>query len=92
MSSCFNNMDLAFLTNIRQLTQQAYNEEIAKAKDFYFVKAQDALNAWRSLVVDASLLDDLVGLKYDQFNSLAEKDSRIGEIRDYIFRLVSYAI
>mgnify|MGYP006981102509 FL=1 len=90
MSSCFNNMDLAFLTNIRQLTQQAYNEEIAKAKDFYFVKAQDALNAWRSLVVDASLLDDLVGLKYDQFNSLAEKDSRIGEIRDYIFRLVSY--
>lgn len=79
MSSCFNNMDLAFLTNIRQLTQQAYNEEIAKAKDFYFVKAQDALNAWRSLVVDASLLDDLVGLKYDQFNSLAEKIRGLGK-------------
>lgn len=78
------------MADVRQLTQRYYNTEIASSQDFYFAKAQEALNVWRSMPIDDALLDKLIGLDYKGFNSLAETDPEVGTIRSRIFRLVSY--
>lgn len=78
------------MTNLKQILQQYYDESIAGMQEFYFLKAQEALEAWRSLPVDSSLLDRLLKVDYDTFKSLSESDSEVKAVRDSIFRLVSY--
>ena len=56
------------MTDFKQLFQQNYNNDIASAREFYFVKTQDALNAWRSLSIDDALLESLLKLDYEGFN------------------------
>lgn len=78
------------MTDFKQLFQQNYNNDIASAREFYFVKTQDALNAWRSLSIDDALLESLLKLDYEGFNQLAETDTAVKNIRESIFAFVSY--
>ena len=74
----------------KQLLEQYYNSAIANTPEFYFSKAQEALESWRSLTIDQNLLNTLVKLDYAKFNELAESDPLVKPIKDCIFKLVSY--
>ena len=78
------------MSELKELLQQYYDSDVANAQEFYFSKAQEALNQWRSLNIDDSLLDELLKMDYNGFNSLAQSDTTVKSIKDSIFRLVSY--
>ncbi|MBQ1930142.1 MAG: hypothetical protein II344_05880, partial [Bacteroidales bacterium] len=69
----------------KQLLEQYYNSAIANTPEFYFSKAQEALESWRSLTIDQNLLNTLVKLDYAKFNELAESDPLVKPIKDCIF-------
>lgn len=78
------------MTELKQLFQQNYDTGIAELQEFYYAKAQVALNSWRSLTIEESLLDKLLKLDYEAFNTLAATDTTVKTIKDSIFTLVSY--
>ena len=78
------------MTELKQLFQQNYDTGIAELQEFYYAKAQVALNSWRSLTIEESLLDKLLNLDYEAFNTLAATDTTVKTIKDSIFTLVSY--
>lgn len=78
------------MTELKQLFQQNYDAGIAELQEFYYAKAQVALNSWRSLTIEESLLDKLLKLDYEAFNTLATTDTTVKTIKDSIFTLVSY--
>ena len=78
------------MNDLKQIFQQQYNRSIAELKEFYYEKAQIALNNWKALKIDKSLLDRLLNLDYEAFNTLATKDTTVKTIKDSIFTLVSY--
>ena len=78
------------MNDLKQIFQQQYNRSIAELKEFYYEKAQIALNNWKSLKIDKSLLDRLLNLDYEAFNTLATKDTTVKTIKESIFTLVSY--
>lgn len=78
------------MTELKQLFQQNYDTGIAELQEFYYAKAQVALNSWRSLTIEGSLLDKLLKLDYEAFNTLAATDTTVKTIKDSIFTLVSY--
>ena len=78
------------MVDLQKLTSQAFDVGIASMPDFYLAKAQDALNAWRSLKIDSTRLNQLLGLDYKDFLTQAERDPGVKSIRDSIFRLVAY--
>lgn len=78
------------MNDLKQIFQQQYNRSIAELKEFYYEKAQIALNNWKSLKIDESLLDRLLNLDYEAFNTLATKDTTVKTIKESIFTLVSY--
>lgn len=78
------------MTELKQLFQQNYDTGIAELQKFYYAKAQVALNSWRSLTIEESLLDKLLKLDYEAFNTLAATDTTVKTIKDSIFTLVSY--
>ena len=78
------------MTELKQLLQQYYDSDIANMQEFYFSKAQDALNSWRSLSIDDLLLEELLKVDYNGFNNLTQSNPTVKSIRDSIFRLVSY--
>ena len=78
------------MTELKQLFQQYYDTGIAELQEFYYAKAQVALNLWRSLTIEESLLDKLLKLDYEAFNTLAATDTMVKTIKDSIFTLVSY--
>ncbi len=78
------------MPELKQLFEKYYDPNIADMEEFYFSKAQEALQSWRTLHIEDSLLDKLIKLNYKEFNKLAESDSTVKEIRDGIFTLVSY--
>ena len=78
------------MTELKQLFQQNYDTGIAELQEFYYAKAQVALNSWRSLTIEEALLDKLLKLDYEAFNTLATTDTTVKTIKDSIFTLVSY--
>ena len=78
------------MTELKRLFQLKYNSSIAELQEFYYAKAQVALNTWRSMTIDGLLLDELLKLEYEEFNTLATKDTKVKAIKDCIFTLVSY--
>ena len=78
------------MTELKQVFQQNYDTGIAELQEFYYAKAQVALNSWRSLTIEESLLDKLLKLDYEAFNTLAATDTTVKTIKDSIFTLVSY--
>ena len=78
------------MTALRQCLQPYYDSGIAQMHEFYFFKAQEALDSWCRLPVDDPLLEKLLKMDYETFRSQAESDDQISTIRDSIFRLVSY--
>ena len=78
------------MNDLKQIFQQQYNRSIAELKEFYYEKAQIALNNWKSLKIDKFLLDRLLNLDYEAFNTLATKDTTVKTIKESIFTLVSY--
>ena len=78
------------MNDLKQIFQQQYNRSIAELKEFYYEKAQIALNNWKALKIDKSLLDKLLNLDYEAFNTLATKDTTVKTIKESIFTLVSY--
>lgn len=78
------------MTDLKELMDQYYNTTIANMKEFYLEKAREALTSWRQMEIDSSLLKELFSLNYNTFMSRADSDLKIQEIRDSIFRLVSY--
>lgn len=78
------------MTELKQLFQQNYDSSIAELPEFFYEKAQVALNLWRSLTIEESLLDKLLKLDYEAFNTLAATDTTVKTIKDRIFTLVSY--
>lgn len=78
------------MTELKQLFQQNYDTGIAELQEFYYAKAQVALNSWRTLTIEESLLDKLLKLDYEAFNTLAATDTTVKTIKDSIFTLVSY--
>lgn len=78
------------MNDLKQIFQQQYNRSIAELKEFYYEKAQIALNNWKALKIDKSLLDRLLNLDYEAFNTLATKDTTVKTIKESIFTLVSY--
>lgn len=78
------------MNDLYELLQKHYDSSIANMQEFYVEKAQEALKAWRSLSIEESLLDKLLRVDYDEFNKLAQADDDVKEIRNCIFRLVSY--
>lgn len=75
---------------LKQQLQQYYDSSIANMEEFYFLKAQQALNSWRSLAIEEDLLEKLIKVDYDTFRAFAKHDSTVRKIRDCIFQLVSY--
>lgn len=67
----------------KPLFQQYYDSDIADSQEFYFVKAQKALSAWRALSIDELLLKDLLGVDYNLFNQKADSDETVKKIKDY---------
>ena len=45
------------MNDLKQIFQQQYNRSIAELKEFYYEKTQIALNNWKSLKIDKSLLE-----------------------------------
>lgn len=78
------------MTELKQIFQQKYDSSIAKLPEFFYAKAQEALNTWRLMIIDGSLLDKLLKLDYEAFNTLAATDTTVKTIKDSIFTLVSY--
>lgn len=78
------------MTELKDIFQQYYNHSIADLNDFYYAKAQSALESWRSLVIEEQLLDKLLKLDYEAFNNLAQNDTTVKTIKESIFTLVSY--
>lgn len=78
------------MSELKQLFEKYYDSNIANMEEFYFSKAQEALQSWRALRIEDSLLDKLLKLNYDDFKKLAESDASVKEILDSIFKLVSY--
>ena len=78
------------MPELKQLFEKYYDSNIADMEEFYFSKAQEALQSWRALRIEDSLLDKLMKLSYDDFNKLAESDPTVKKIRESIFKLVSY--
>ena len=78
------------MPELKQLFDKYYDSNIAGMEEFYFSKAQEALQSWRALRIEDSLLDKLMKLNYDDFNKLAESDPTVKTIREKIFKLVSY--
>lgn len=78
------------MPELKQLFEKYYDSNIANMEEFYFSKAQDALQSWRAFSIEDSLLDKLMKLDYEGLNKLAESDSTVKGIRDSIFKLVSY--
>ena len=78
------------MTEFKKLFQQIYDSGIAELQEFYHVKAQVALNAWRSMPIDGLLLDELLKLDYEAFKKLSTTDDVVKTVKDSIFTLVSY--
>lgn len=78
------------MTELKHKLQQHYDSTVANMQEFYFQKAQQALDSWKSMTIDDSLLDQLLKVDYKTFKTLADTDSAIKDIRNSIFRLVSY--
>ena len=81
---------MSYMVDIKDLTNKAFDAKIAGMQEFYLANAQNALNAWRSLEIDSSRLNELIGLDYKSFLAQVEHDPVVKSIRDSIFRLVSY--
>lgn len=78
------------MTELKQILQQYYDKSIAEMPEFYFLKAQKALESWRAITIEQSLLDKLLKVDYETFKSLAASEPEVKAIRESIFRLVSY--
>ena len=61
-------------------------DNISSSKEFYFAKARDAWNQWKSLPIDGKLITELISLDYKDFS----KREDISNIRDTLFKVVAY--
>ncbi|MCI1719531.1 MAG: AAA family ATPase [Bacteroidales bacterium] len=61
-------------------------ENISSSKEFYFAKARDAWNQWKSLQIDGKLITELISLDYKDFS----KREDISNIRDTLFKFVAH--
>ncbi len=65
-------------------------EGIAKMTKFYLDEAKKALNDWRSMSINPSLLNRLLKLSYGDFLISATTDPIVERIKNAIFTLVAY--
>lgn len=67
-------------------------QKIIHEKDFYFLKAQEALHRWLDLQVSNQLKENLIRLSadYTQFQEIAEIEPEVGKIKDILFTIISY--
>ena len=76
--------------NLEQLSRQYFSKEVADAKEFYFEKAQKAWEEWKSIIIEPEFLAELIGLKYEEFKQRANDNKKVKDIKDAIFKVVSY--
>ncbi|GAO31719.1 McrB family protein [Geofilum rubicundum] len=77
---------------VQKVFEESGCQNIAQAKEYYFLLGQEALNRWLNLEIEDHLKDELVRLSsdYDEFKIVAEANPQIGEIRDLLFEIISY--
>lgn len=80
------------MIDLRPLLEQGFNHYVADAHEFYFIKAKEALDAWRSLQIDEKMIDDILSsYSYDTFKTKAQSNATINEIKNKLFTLVAYS-
>jgi 5-methylcytosine-specific restriction protein B len=67
-------------------------KKIIDSADFYFKKAQEALQNWLDLELGDQMKEDLIRLSsdYTQFMEIASSEPEIEKIKDLLFEIVSY--
>jgi len=80
------------MLNFDEILQNDYVKEIINSNEFYFQKGQDALNEWMKLEYSNDFKNRIILLSnnYDMFKDAAEKDSEIGEVLNFLFKIISY--
>lgn len=78
------------MIDLKLLSQPFNSKDVAACSDFYFEKAQEALNEWKSMNVESNLLDELLKLPAKDCKVRIETDSTLKDIKDAIFKLVAY--
>ena len=78
------------MIDLKLLSQPFYRQDVADCPDFYFEKAQDALNEWKAMSIDSDLLEELLGMQAKACKERVETDSALKNIKDAIYKLVAY--
>lgn len=78
------------MLDLKLLSQPFYRKDVADCPDFYFEKAQDALNEWKAMSIDSDLLKELLGMQAKACKERVETDSALKNIKDAIYKLVAY--
>lgn len=76
--------------SIKDRADSLFRQEIAGASEFWYAKAREALEEWRNLNIEKSLLNTLLTMGYEDFCNLAKSDNTLKEISECMFRLVAY--
>lgn len=78
------------MIDLQLISQPHYRKEIADYQDFYFEKAQDALNNWKSTSIDVRLLSELLSIPATECKKRIDSEDALKSIKDAIYKLVSY--
>jgi hypothetical protein len=78
--------------NIEAILSQDNYAQVVDADEFYFQKAQDALNKWLKLEVSESAKSKLIELcrQYEKLKEFQSKDDEIKKIMELLFEIISY--
>ena len=78
--------------NIEAILSQENYAQIVGADEFYFQKAQDALNKWLKMEVSDSSKSKLIEFcrQYNKLKEFQSKDDEIKKIMELLFEIISY--
>jgi 5-methylcytosine-specific restriction protein B len=78
--------------SIEKIISKPDIKKIIESQEFYFIKGQIALNKWLDIQVSEELKNDLISLSsdYNQFLKNSNTNSKINEIKELLFEIISY--
>ena len=65
-----------------------FTSKVTQEEEFYLEKGKQALNAFQNMEISLDLSSKILSMKFDDFKN--ETDPDIVEVKDVIYRLVSY--
>ena len=66
------------------------NNYLLNLNEFAFEKLVGLWDKWKKKAINTELLDNLIGMKYQDFLDFANKDAVVKEIKELIFKIVAY--